>query len=502
MIPFPPPFRILLLLFSFIAGGCDCDCFAQCPNGNCPSPYSDAYGWQSAPSPWDGNSRQMQPYSPEKDRSGYYRYSGKPDEKPSASDVIVKAHEGGVGSGTVISNDEEGNSFILTNFHVVRQGDGGSRPCNSYTVIQPTTKCSYEGEYVGGDPANDLAIVRIPATLRPVTVLFDPDTKQTYYSVGWAGGRFFRRTQQRIVGRATPVGAEQGSTLNLSSPLQSGQSGGAVYDAQGRLCAVCWGSDNETGSAVFGGPLRRLCQRIFGHRGLRTYGVPKPSPEASPEPTPADPLPPFTDPAPQDGTGVAAPVPPEESESPSIACQCDPSRMVAVEEGITDLQEKVSSLNSTPAPDLSQYATKADLASLSSRVDGIDSAVVTISKSVTEINVAVATLSKPCPPAPTPADPLPPVADNPPPLPPQSDPLPPGDNRILYFTSTKGCPECVKTDSKIRSLKDKGYPITVIDLDPTQTTIEGVPRLFIPDKNETVQGISNISTYLALLTPR
>ena len=75
------------------------------------------------------------------------------------------------------------------------------------------------------------------------------------------------------------------------------------------------------------------------------------------------------------------------------------------------------------------------------------------------------------------------------------------DRRILYFTSTKGCPNCSATDKTVERLKAQGYPITVIDLDPTQTEIRGVPRIHIPREGRDVAGQSNVSTYLGLLVP-
>lgn len=75
------------------------------------------------------------------------------------------------------------------------------------------------------------------------------------------------------------------------------------------------------------------------------------------------------------------------------------------------------------------------------------------------------------------------------------------DRRILYFTSTKGCPNCSPTDKTVERLKSLGYPITVIDLDPTQTEIRGVPRIHVLSEGRDISGQSNVSTYLGLLVP-
>lgn len=73
------------------------------------------------------------------------------------------------------------------------------------------------------------------------------------------------------------------------------------------------------------------------------------------------------------------------------------------------------------------------------------------------------------------------------------------DRRLLYFTSTEGCANCRETDATVARLKASGYPITVIDLEPTETQVRGVPRLHILKETRDISGASNVSTYLGLL---
>lgn len=70
------------------------------------------------------------------------------------------------------------------------------------------------------------------------------------------------------------------------------------------------------------------------------------------------------------------------------------------------------------------------------------------------------------------------------------------DRRVIYFTSTKGCPDCKPLDAQVRALKDRGYPVSIVDMDPTNVVVEGVPRLHIPSKERTIFGHSNIATYI------
>lgn len=87
-------------------------------------------------------------------------------------------------------------------------------------------------------------------------------------------------------------------------------------------------------------------------------------------------------------------------------------------------------------------------------------------------------------------------------MPPATNPQVPTDEvserkRLLYFTSKLGCPACVKTDETVRKMKDKGYPITIIDLDPRETEIKGVPRVFHPSTGRDVLGPTAVADYLA-----
>jgi len=69
--------------------------------------------------------------------------------------------------------------------------------------------------------------------------------------------------------------------------------------------------------------------------------------------------------------------------------------------------------------------------------------------------------------------------------------------RLLYFTTREGCAGCAKTDVLVQRLKNRGYPITVINLDPVDTDIKGVPRIFRPSSGRDVLGPIAVADYLA-----
>jgi SMC interacting uncharacterized protein involved in chromosome segregation len=81
---------------------------------------------------------------------------------------------------------------------------------------------------------------------------------------------------------------------------------------------------------------------------------------------------------------------------------------------------------------------------------------------------------------------------------------PPSDKapkqRILYFTARDNV-ACIKTDAMAKKLKDVGYPITIITLEPTQIkTIQDVPRVFECETGEEYRSATNVVTYLSSLT--
>jgi len=78
-------------------------------------------------------------------------------------------------------------------------------------------------------------------------------------------------------------------------------------------------------------------------------------------------------------------------------------------------------------------------------------------------------------------------------------PEPKPEKRVLYFTSI-GNPNTAETDKAARKLKDNGYPITIITLDPTETNVRDVPRAFELPSGKSVTGVSNVITYFATLS--
>lgn len=73
---------------------------------------------------------------------------------------------------------------------------------------------------------------------------------------------------------------------------------------------------------------------------------------------------------------------------------------------------------------------------------------------------------------------------------------PKDDKRVLYFTA-RNHPDVEESDAKARELKSAGYPITIITLNPNETDVRDVPRVFILPEGRTVSGKQNVLVYLA-----
>lgn len=70
---------------------------------------------------------------------------------------------------------------------------------------------------------------------------------------------------------------------------------------------------------------------------------------------------------------------------------------------------------------------------------------------------------------------------------------------LLYFT-VEGLESCRLTDTKAQGLKEAGYPIIIITLEPNEVSVRDVPRVFNTRTNKEVRGTSNVITYFSSLT--
>jgi S1-C subfamily serine protease len=155
-------------------------------------------------------------------------------------EIKAKRGQGGAGSGFVVTPD----GYVMTNSHVVASG-GEIR-------VRTSTGETITGRVVGDDPATDLALVRVDASLLPPTYLpvdgsLAPKVGQLAVAIGNPLG-FESTVSTGVVSalgrtlRGRSPESKQGrlidGVIQHTAPLNPGNSGGPLLDARGRVLGV------------------------------------------------------------------------------------------------------------------------------------------------------------------------------------------------------------------------------------------------------------------------
>jgi S1-C subfamily serine protease len=169
----------------------------------------------------------------------------------------------GAGSGAVI--DKQGH--ILTNYHVVEDA-------NKVMVTLPGGKDPYEGEIVGEDPDNDIAVLKIDAPadeLYPVPLGQSENLHvgQRVYTLGNPFGLEGTLTTGIIsnLNRTLPsrTGREMKSIIQTDAAMNPGNSGGPLLDTSGRMVGMNVAIATKTGQSAglgFAIPVNRIRQIV------------------------------------------------------------------------------------------------------------------------------------------------------------------------------------------------------------------------------------------------
>ena len=148
------------------------------------------------------------------------------------------------GSGFIISAD----GYILTNYHVIEDS-------NSVTVTTYDNR-SYEAEIVGYDTGNDIAVLKIDAQdLEPVTLGKSSDLRvgDTVIAIGNPLGELtFSLTMGVVSALNREVTLSSGTTMDLiqtDTAINSGNSGGALFNMQGEVIGITNAKYSSSGSS-------------------------------------------------------------------------------------------------------------------------------------------------------------------------------------------------------------------------------------------------------------
>ena len=175
-------------------------------------------------------------------------------ERSAPAVVAVLSRSGrreGLGSGVIVDAD----GIVLTNYHVVRNA--------SQIDIVLSDRTRYTGQVLGGDPQNDLAVVRLidaPGGL-PVVPLGDlqdirpgalaiaignPAGLERSITVGVVSG--LNRTLRDTPGRA-PIR----EAIQTDAAINQGNSGGPLLNSRGELIGINTAIEVVSGQRGFGG---------------------------------------------------------------------------------------------------------------------------------------------------------------------------------------------------------------------------------------------------------
>jgi len=140
------------------------------------------------------------------------------------------------GSGFIISHD----GYILTNYHVIDTAHTHGLPLRVFLYDGSV----YDATVVGYDAANDVAVIKIETAGRSPAAIANSDNirvGERVYAVGNPFGELVHTMTDGIVSALDRVVSVDGRSINtfqLSAAVNSGNSGGPVYDSRGEVIGI------------------------------------------------------------------------------------------------------------------------------------------------------------------------------------------------------------------------------------------------------------------------
>jgi hypothetical protein len=380
------------------------------------------------------------------------------DRQAAVVKIVCQDRDGAMslGSGTYL-----GGKYIASAWHVFR--DAGSfhiRDRQDQPIANGT-------RVITSDAQDDVVLVEIDRELQipPAPIAqSEPQVGADVYFAGFARGRDFRIHTGRITG---PAG--QGSLWGSSGSI-SGESGGPVFNANGELVGPISASDHVRDTVFASAAVtRRVCSAAIE---ARQRCIPM---------APQQPQIPIQPPVQQ----------PQQPQAPITISSAD---IVAQLKNDPEFFNKLSG-HLKACPELKgDKGDKGDPGKDGGLgppgkdgAPGADGKDATFSDQQIASIVAMAAAQA--------AE----MLKNGSPTKPSDQGESDADARWLYFTS-KSCKDCGRANEMIENLKSKGAPITVITLSEKDAATQGVPMIFIPKTNRRIVGLSNVISYLSMVT--
>jgi S1-C subfamily serine protease len=153
----------------------------------------------------------------------------------------------GAGSGSIIDS----HGHILTNHHVIRD--------SSSLEVTLSDGSKWKARFVGADPGNDLAVIKIDAPEERLTVIPTGDSSelkvgQKVLAIGNPFGLGQTLTTGVISSLGRSIRSEQGSVIEdviqTDAAINPGNSGGPLLDSAGRIIGINSAIISPTGASV------------------------------------------------------------------------------------------------------------------------------------------------------------------------------------------------------------------------------------------------------------
>lgn len=183
----------------------------------------------------------------------------------STVDIVVESSiSAGAGSGVIYKLDKEkGDAYIITNQHVVyADGKATSAKISVYLYGMESSAYAIPATFVGGSVNYDIAVIKITgsevlknsyAMAAPLASSDDVRVFDTVYAVGNAAGGGLSVTDGivSVESESLELSGADNSTVSLrvlrfDAAVNHGNSGGGLYDDQGRLVGIVCAKDVGT----------------------------------------------------------------------------------------------------------------------------------------------------------------------------------------------------------------------------------------------------------------